>query len=47
MFNGRTIQSGSYTYAYNTVNSVCYGEVRVCNKGVLSGSYAYSTCGNK
>ncbi len=45
-FNGTPIAHGGSTYAYPTATSVCgvSGQVRVCNNGVLSGSYPYSSC---
>jgi hypothetical protein len=44
-FNGSTIQSGSSVTAYASSNGqTCVSQVRVCNNGVLSGSYAVATC---
>lgn len=49
LFDGRTIAHGSVVSAFQNP-SVAYGascvaEARLCNNGVLSGSYNYATCG--
>lgn len=46
-FNGQTIVHGSSVLAYessNVANAACRPEVRYCNNGTLSGSYAHATC---
>jgi hypothetical protein len=47
-FNGTTIASGGSTAAfqYSTApaGSTCTSQTRICTNGVLSGTYAYSSC---
>lgn len=47
-FNGKTLADGEYVMAYQnssvSLGLVCQSEKRVCNSGVLSGSFQYSSC---
>jgi hypothetical protein len=44
-FGGNTIQSGSFVTAYLAGSgATCTSEKRTCTNGVLSGSYAFSSC---
>ena len=47
-FNGKTVRHGESVTAYREssvlYNSSCSSQVRSCNDGTLSGTYAYSSC---
>lgn len=44
LFAGRTIKNGDRVTAYLNGSGNCDYELRICNNGVLSGSYPYSSC---
>ncbi len=45
LFNGRQIAHGSSVTAYvNSSGSTCTSEQRLCQNGVLSGTYQFATC---
>ncbi len=44
LFNGMTIAHGQSVNAYLNGNGTCESEERVCDDGVLSGSYKFGTC---
>ncbi|MGE3758048.1 MAG: hypothetical protein AB7H97_09835, partial [Pseudobdellovibrionaceae bacterium] len=49
LFNGQTIPSGSSVVAYRSLTTsssggACNSESRLCNNGVLAGSYTYASC---
>ncbi len=44
-FNGKTIRDGESTLAFfDTVSFDCRSQTRVCNNGVLSGTYLHDAC---
>lgn len=47
LFAGRTIQNGDRVIAYLNGSGTCEHEFRICNNGVLSGSYPYSSCNSE
>jgi hypothetical protein len=44
LINGET--RTAYPYKSAPINKACPRQIRVCSNGVLSGSYAYSSCDN-
>lgn len=44
LFNGQTVLHGESIVAYVNSSGTCDSEKRVCDNGVLSGSYAYAAC---
>ena len=44
-FNGQTVAEGASVTAYLTSTGACRTETRTCKNGILSGAYAYASCG--